>query len=335
MQTGIRLVLLSLLGIAGPGVLSVFAGTTQILNASFDPTRALFADLNAAFAREWDARTGEEVVIRMSHGGSGSQARALIEGLPADVATLALAGDIDSLHERGGLISADWRNRLPYDSVPYASTIVFLVRPGNPLGIRDWDDLVRPGVAVITPNPRTSGGARWNYLAAWGYARRQFGSETAAQDFVARLYRNVRVLDSGARASTTTFMQRQIGDVAIVWESEAYLVREAFGPDSVEIVTPSLSILAELPVVLMDAVAERRGTTEVARSYLEFLFTDEGQEIIARHHYRPRDPAVAARHRAEFPEIALLTIDADFGGWGTAQTVHFGDGGTFDQIYGD
>jgi len=303
-----------------------------LLNVSYDPTRELYQDFNAAFARYWKEKTGVTVQVRQSHGGSGKQARAVIEGLEADVVTLALAYDIDALHIHGQLLPADWRNRLPHGSCPYTSTIVFLVRKGNPKQIRDWDDLVRPGVAVITPNPKTSGGARWNYLAAWGYARHRYGNEDKARDFVQRLLQNVPVLDSGARGSTTTFVQRGIGDVLLAWENEALLALREMGRDKVQIVVPSESILAEPPVAVVDRYVDKHGTREVATAYLQYLYSAEGQEIAARHYYRPRDPQVAARYAEQFPPLKLFTIDDEFGGWTKAQAEHFADGGIFDRI---
>ena len=309
-------------------------GDVTLLNVSYDPTRELYQDVNAAFARQWKARTGQTVTIRQSHGGSGKQARSVIDGLDADVVTLALGYDIDALAQGARLLPANWQSRLPNNSAPYTSTIVFVVRKGNPKGVRDWDDLVKPGVSVITPNPKTSGGARWNYLAAWGHALRQSkGDEGRAKDFVARLYRNVPVLDSGARGSTTTFTQRGIGDVVIAWENEAFLAVKELGPGQLEIVVPSDSILAEPPVAVVDRTVDRRGTRAVAQAYLEFLYSEEGQEIAANHHYRPRLAKVAARHAASFPRIALFTVDELFGGWSKAQPRHFGDGGVFDEIY--
>ena len=305
----------------------------EILNVSYDPTRELYQDVNAAFARYWQGKAGKAVTIQQSHGGSSKQARAVLDGLEADVLTLALAYDIDAVAD-GGLLAKDWQKRLPHRSAPYTSTIVFLVRKGNPKGIRDWSDLVRPGIAVITPNPKTSGGARWNYLAAWAYAlRRPGGNETTARDFVTRLFRNVPVLDSGARGATTTFVQRGMGDVLLAWENEAFLSIKELGSDKVEIVVPSLSILAEPPVALVDKVADRKGTRALAQAYLEFLYTPEGQEIAARHHYRPRLEAVARKYAAAFPAINLIGIDDVFGGWQKAQKTHFADGGVFDQIY--
>ncbi|HEX5034744.1 MAG TPA: sulfate ABC transporter substrate-binding protein, partial [bacterium] len=303
-------------------------------NASYDPTRELYEDYNAAFAKHWRDKTGEAVNFKQSHGGSGKQARSVIDGLEADVVTLALAYDIDALAEKARLIPADWQSRLPDNSSPYTSTIVFLVRKGNPKGIKDWNDLAKPGVSVITPNPKTSGGARWNYLAAWAYALKQpGGSDATAKDFVAKIYKNVPVLDSGARGATTTFVERGIGDVFISWENEALLVTKEIGKDKFEIVVPSLSILAEPPVSLVDKVVDKRGTRAVAQAYLEYLYTPEGQEIAAKHYYRPRLPAVAAKYTAHFPQLNLITIDEVFGGWKRAQAIHFGDGGTFDQIY--
>jgi sulfate transport system substrate-binding protein len=304
----------------------------QLLNVSYDPTRELYADVNEAFARRWREQTGQAVAINQSHGGSGAQARAVIDGLEADVVTLALAYDIDAV-QQGGLIDEGWQQQLPQNSAPYTSTIVFLVRSGNPKGIKDWGDLVEPDVAVITPNPKTSGGARWNYLAAWEFGTRQGGGDAAkGREFVSRLYRNVPVLDSGARGSTTTFVQRGIGDVLLTWENEAFLaLREA--TTQVEIVVPSLSILAEPPVAVVDRVVDRRGTRPAAEAYLQFLYEPEGQEIVARHFYRPRDAGVAARHAASFAPVTVFTIDEAFGGWQAAQRAHFADGGTFDQIY--
>jgi len=305
-----------------------------LLNVSYDPTRELYTDFNASFARKWEAETGQKVRINQSHGGSGKQARAVIDGLQADVVTLALAYDVDQLHQKARLIPQDWQSRLPDNSSPYYSTIVFIVRKGNPKGIKDWDDLARPGVSVITPNPKTSGGARWNYLAAWEFARRKFGADEArVTDFVKALFKNVPVLDSGARGSTTTFVQRGIGDVFISWENEAFLVQKEFGSDKFETIVPPLSILAEPPVTLVDKVADRRGTRAVAEAYLNHLYSEEGQEIAARNFYRPRLPSVAARYADTFPKIELFTIDEAFGGWDKAQQKHFSDGGVFDQIY--
>lgn len=310
------------------------AANIQLLNVSYDPTRELYRDINSKFAEQWKAKTGDTVTIQQSHGGSGKQARAIIDGLEADVATLALGYDIDALYEKAKLIPQNWQSRLPNNSSPYTSTIVLLVRKGNPKGIKDWNDLIKPGISVITPNPKTSGGARWNYLAAWAYAQKQSGNnEAKTKEFLAKLYKNVPVLDSGARGATTTFVQRGIGDVLIAWENEAYLALNEFGADKFEIVSPSISILAEPPVTVVDKVADKRGTRKVAEAYLKFLYTDEGQEIIAKNYYRPTNPAIAAKYAGKFPKLNLVTI-ADFGGWGKAQSTHFADGGVFDQIYG-
>jgi len=305
-----------------------------ILNVSYDPTRELYQEFNAAFAEYWKQKTGQTVTVRQSHGGAGSQARAVIDGLEADVVTLALAYDIDAISQRAGLIPADWQKRLPQNSCPYTSTIIFLVRKGNPKNIKDWDDLVRPDVAVITPNPKTSGGARWNYLAAWAFASRKFdGDEAKVRDFVTRLFKNVPVLDSGARGSTNTFVQRGIGDVLLAWENEAYLATRELGPDTVEIVVPSMSILAEPPVTVVDTIVDRHGTREVAQAYLEYLYSEVGQEIAAKHYYRPRNEEVAARYADRFATVELIEIDPVFGGWQQAQKMHFNDGGVFDQVY--
>ncbi len=304
-------------------------GTVELLNASYDPTRELYSEVNAAFARDWKQRTGQEVVIRQSHGGSGKQARAVVDGLEADVVTLALGWDVDAI-ARAGLLPASWQQRLPQRSAPYTSTIVFLVRKGNPKKIHDWPDLVRPDVAVVTPSPKSSGGARWNYLAAWGQAARR-GGEAAAREYVRRLYRNVPVLDSGARGATTTFARRGIGDVLLAWENEALLAVEKLGPDRLEVVVPPVSILAEPPVALVDAVVDARGTRPVAQAYLEFLYSEEGQRIAARNHFRPRSEAAARLQ--PLPALERFTVDEAFGGWRNAQATHFADGGTFDQIY--
>jgi sulfate/thiosulfate transport system substrate-binding protein len=303
-----------------------------MLNVSYDPTRELYADFNAAFTKYWQGKTGQTVRVQQSHGGSGGQARAVIDGLDADVVTLALAYDVDAI-QQSGLIAQGWQKRLPQNSAPYTSTIVFLVRKGNPKGIKDWGDLVKPGTGVITPNPKTSGGARWNYLAAWEFAKRQnAGSDAKAREFVAQLFRNVPVLDSGARGATTTFVQRGIGDVLLAWENEAYLaLHEA--KDKVEIVTPPISILAEPPVAVVDKNVDRKGTRGIAEAYLQYLYSPAGQEIAAKHYYRPRDPAVAAKYQAQFAKIQLFTVDQAFGGWQAAQKAHFADGGSFDQIY--
>jgi sulfate/thiosulfate transport system substrate-binding protein len=309
-------------------------GEVSLLNVSYDPTRELYQDFNQSFAKYWKAKTGQTVTIEQSHGGSSKQARAVIDGLQADIVTLALAYDIDAISQNAGLLPADWQKRLPQNSTPYTSTIVFLVRKGNPKHIKDWDDLVKPGISVITPNPKTSGGARWNYLAAWAYALKQpGGSEQTAQDFVKRLYKNVPVLDSGARGSTTTFVQREIGDVLVAWENEAFLSIKELGPEKAEIVVPSQSILAEPPVAIVDKVVDKKGTRAVAQAYLEYLYTPEGQEIAAKNYYRPRLESVAKKYASTFPNIKLVTIDEVFGGWQKAQKTHFADGGVFDQIY--
>jgi sulfate/thiosulfate-binding protein len=327
----IRIVIVGLALLGLPGLAR--AADVTLLNVSYDPTRELYQELDAAFAKQWQARTGHAVEIQQSHGGSGKQARAVIDGLEADVLTLALAYDIDAV-AKSGLLSAGWQKKLPDNSAPYTSIIVFLVRKGNPKGIKDWRDLVRPGVSVITPNPKTSGGARWNYLAAWGYARRQpGGSDATAREFVSRLFRNVPVLDSGARGATNTFVQRGLGDVLLSWENEAYLVVNELGRGRFEIVTPSVSILAEPPVAVVDQVVDKRGTRAVAQAYLEYLYTPEAQEIAARHYYRPRLAAVARKYAARFGTAPLFTIDEAFGGWTKAQKAHFDDGGVFDQIY--
>ena len=316
---------------------ALFSGPTlaasEILNVSYDPTRELYQEFNAAFNQHWTAQGKEAVKIQQSHGGSGKQARAVIDGLRADVVTLALAGDIDELHKLGKLIPEDWQSRLPQSSTPYTSTIVFLVRKGNPEGIKDWDDLVKPGVEVITPNPKTSGGARWNFLAAWAYAQQKYGSEAKAQEFVQKLYKNVPVLDTGARGSTITFVNNQIGDVLLAWENEAFLALKEQGGDQFEIVAPSLSILAEPPVAVVDKNVDKKGTREVATAYLQYLYSEEGQRIAAKNFYRPRDEKVAAEFAKQVPQLKLVTIDKDFGGWKSAQPKFFNDGGVFDQIY--
>lgn len=311
---------------------SASAADITLLNVSYDPTRELYQDIDAAFARNWKAKTGDTVTVKQSHGGSGKQARAVIDGLSADVVTLALAYDIDAISEKG-LIAPGWQKRLAYHSAPYTSTIVFLVRKGNPKKIRDWGDLVKPGVSVITPNPKTSGGARWNHLAAYGYALRQpGGSPATAKDYLAKLYKNVPVLDSGARGATTTFVERGIGDVLLAWENEALLALRELGPDKFEIVAPSVSILAEPPVAIVDKTVDKRGTRKVAQAYLEFLYTDEGQDIIAKNYYRPALERYAKKYASQFPSIKLFQI-AELGGWTQAQKAHFADGGVFDQIY--
>jgi sulfate/thiosulfate-binding protein len=327
----LRYLLAAVLALSVPAV--ALADVT-LLNVSYDPTRELYQAFNAAFAKQWKAKTGETVTVKQSHGGSGKQARSVIDGLEADVVTLALAYDVDQLHEKGGLIPADWQKKLPSNAAPYTSTIVFVVKKGNPKQIKDWGDLARPGIKVITPNPKTSGGARWNYLAAWGWAKKQFGNDEAkVKDFVGKLYKNVPVLDSGARGSTTTFAQRGIGDVFISWENEAFLVVNQFGKDKFEIVAPSVSILAEPPVAVVDKNASKHGTSKVAEAYLKYLYSDEAQEIIAKNHYRPRNAAVAAKYAGSFPKIKLFTIDEVFGGWQKAQKTHFEDNAVYDQIY--
>ena len=316
--------------------LAAVAGAKEIklLNVSYDPTRELYQEYNAAFTKYWKAKTGNDVVISQSHGGSGKQAQSVINGLEADVVTLALAYDIDAISRQARLLPADWQKRLPGNSTPYTSTIVFLVRKGNPKHIRDWDDVVKPGVTVVVPNPKTSGGARWAYLAAYAYALETYGHDDAkAKAFITKLYKNVPILDSGARGSTITFAQRGIGDVLLAWENEAHLALKEFGADKFEIVTPPLSILAEPPVAVVDKVAKRHGTTEVARAYLEYLYSDEGQEIAAKNFYRPRNQTIAEKYAANFTRLKLVTVDQEFGGWAKAQATHFADGGVFDQIY--
>ncbi|OAH57413.1 MULTISPECIES: sulfate ABC transporter substrate-binding protein [Bacillaceae] len=306
----------------------------EILNVSYDPTRELYEEFNKEFAAHWKEETGQEVTIQQSHGGSGKQGRAVIDGLEADVVTLALAGDIDEVAANRDLIAEDWQTRLEDNSTPYTSTIVFLVRKDNPKGIKDWNDLAKEGVSVITPNPKTSGGARWNYLAAWAYADKQFnGDEAKIKEFVGNIYKNVEVLDTGARGSTTTFVERGIGDVLIAWENEAFLSLNELGKDEFEIVVPSISILAEPPVAVVDKNVEKKGTEEVAQAYLEYLYTEKGQEIAAKNYYRPRNEEVLKKYADQFPDINLVTIDDDFGGWKKAQETHFNDGGTFDEIY--
>jgi sulfate/thiosulfate transport system substrate-binding protein len=311
---------------------SAFAADETLLNVSYDPTRELYVDFNKAFAAAYQKDTGKSIEIKQSHGGSGSQARAVIDGLQADVVTLALAYDVDAIAAKG-LISADWQKRLPLNASPYTSTIVFLVRKGNPKGIKDWDDLIKPGVDVITPNPKTSGGARWNYLAAWGYALKKYGSADKAKQFVGNLYKNVPVLDKGARGSTVTFVERGVGDVLLAWENEAFLALREFGEDKFEIVSPPLSILAEPPLSIVDTVADKKGSRAVAEAYLRYWYTKEGQEIAARNSYRPRDPEIAKQYENSFAKLELFTIDDVFGGWTTAQREHFSEGGVFDQIY--
>jgi len=322
---GLALLAVTITGVAGKDL--------TMLNVSYDPTRELYQEVNTAFARYWLGKTGDTVTIKQSHGGSGKQARAVIDGLDADVVTLALAYDVDALCEKGKLIPADWQKRLPDNSAPYTSTIVFVVRKGNPKAIKDWDDLAKPGVAIVTPNPKTSGGARWNYLAAWGYALKKWGSDEAkARDFVARLFKNVAIFDTGARGATTTFVQRGIGDVLVAWENEALLAAKESDQGGFEIIVPSLSILAEPPVTWVDRVVNRRGTQALAQAYLEFLYSPEGQEIAAKHYYRPRLESVRTKYAGTFRKVDLFTIDEVFGGWQKAQKTHFSDGGVFDQI---
>lgn len=308
--------------------------SVELLNVSYDPTRELYQDVNAAFAKRWEAERGQDVTINMSHGGSGKQSRAVIDGLRADVVTLALAFDVDAIAQKAKLLDAKWEARLPDNSAPYTSTIVFLVRKGNPKQVRDWGDLVKPGVEVITPNPKTSGGARWNFLAAWAYGRKAGGSDAAAQKYVTDLFGHVPVLDSGARGATTTFVERGIGDVLLAWENEAFLAQKELGAGKFDVVVPSMSILAEPPVAVVDENARKHGTTDVAQAYLKFLYTPEGQELIARNYYRPRDPGVAAKYSGTFPKLDLVTI-RDFGGWQTAQSKFFADGGIFDKVFAD
>jgi len=328
------LTLLALLAAPTAGVAQGAPKPVTLLNVSYDPTRELYEDFNQQFAVYWKGKTGQEVTVRQSHGGSGKQARSVIDGLGADVVTLALAYDIDQIAEKGASLPANWQSRLPNNSSPYTSTIVLLVRKGNPKGIKDWGDLIKPGVSVITPNPKTSGGARWNYLAAWAWALRQpGGNEAKAKEYINKLYKNVPVLDAGARGSTTTFVERGIGDVLLAWENEALLAIKELGPGKFEIIAPSLSILAEPPVAVVDKMAGKHGTKNVAQAYLEYLYTPAGQEIAAKHFYRPRDEKVAAKYAAEFPKVSLITIDEVFGGWKKAHQAHFADGAVFDQIY--
>jgi sulfate transport system substrate-binding protein len=323
-----------LLGLSVMSAALARGGQIELLNASYDPTRELYQDFNPAFAKYWKEKTGDTVVIKQSHGGSGKQARAVIDGMQADVVTLALAYDIDVLAERAHLVPKDWQKRLPNNSSPYTSTIVFLVRKGNPKGIKDWDDLIKPGISVVTPNPKTSGGARWNYLAAYGYElKRTDGDDAKAREFIKALFKNVPVLDTGARGATTTFIQREIGDVLIAWENEALLATKESGKNQFEIVIPSVSILAEPPVSIVDKVVKRHGVETVAQAFLEYLYTPAGQEIAAKNFYRPRLESVAQKYAGQFPQIKLFTIDEVFGGWQKAQKAHFADGGSFDQIY--
>ena len=322
----------AVLAVASP--ITSYAKDVNLLNVSYDPTRELYQDFNKSFADYWKAKTGDNVIVKTSHGGSGKQARAIIDGLDADVATLALAYDVDQLSEKAKLIPKDWQKRLAHNSAPYTSTIVLLVRKGNPKNIKDWDDLVKPGVSVITPNPKTSGGARWNYLAAWGYAQKKFGGDEAkTKAFLTQLFKNVPVLDTGARGSTTTFVERGIGDVLLAWENEAFLAQKELGAGKFEIVVPSLSILAEPSVTVVDKFAKKHGNEAVAKAYLDYLYTEEGQEIAAKNYYRPTLESVAKKYEVQFPKVNLIKIDEAFGGWTKAQKTHFSDGGTFDQIY--
>jgi sulfate/thiosulfate transport system substrate-binding protein len=326
----------ALAGFALPGTHALAQqgkGPITLLNVSYDPTREFYVEFNQAFARYWKGKTGQDVTVKQSHGGSGKQARSIIDGLDADVATLGLAGDTDALVQHGGWVAPDWQKRLPHNSSPYTSTIVLVVRQGNPKGIKDWDDLARPGVSVITPNPKTSGGARWNYLAAWEFARRKYGSDAKAKEFVARLYGNVPVLDTGARGSTITFAQRGQGDVLIAWENEAFLLAKEFGP-KFDVVAPSISILAEPAVAVVDRNVDRKGTRVVAQEYLKYLYSEEGQDLIGKNFYRPAASATGqAKYARQFPKLSLFTVDQAFGGWTKADKEHFGDGGSFDQIY--
>lgn len=321
--------------LAGLGAIAPVKGEKQatLLNVSYDPTREFYADFNAAFVKHWQEKSGQTIQVHQSHAGSGKQARAVIDGLNADVVTLALAYDVNSLHEKGKLLPADWQKKLPENSAPYTSTIVFLVRGGNPKGIKDWDDLIKPGVSVVTPNPKTSGGARWNYLAAWAFAVKKYGSEEKAQEFVTKLFKNVPVLDTGARGSTVTFVNREVGDVSIAWENEASLTLKDAGAGKFELVTPSLSILAEPTVAVVEKVAKRKGNTALAQAYLEYLYSPEGQDLAGKHFFRPRSKEALAKYGKQFAKTELITVDEFFGGWSKAQKVHFGDGGTYDLIY--
>lgn len=326
--------IIPIITVVAAGTSHVHAADITLLNVSYDPTREFYADFNKAFAKHWQTTTGDKVSIRQSHGGSGKQARSVIDGLQADVVTLALAYDIDEIAARAKLLQPDWQRQLPNNAAPYTSTIVFFVRRGNPKGIKDWDDLIKAGVGVITPNPKTSGGARWNYLAAWGYADKKFGGDQArSRDFVQALFKNVPVLDSGARGANTTFVERGVGDVLLAWENEAILALKELGPDKFEIVAPSLSILAEPPVAIVDKVVDKRGTRKIAQAYLDHLYAEEGQEIAARHYYRPRNQMIAKKHEKQFPRIAMINVDQAFGGWQKATQAHFVDGALFDQIY--
>lgn len=334
MRLGFCLVAMVAVVVLMPAGLARAGGDVTILNVSYDPTRELYEEVNAAFAKQWQEKTGQKVTIRQSHGGAGKQARAVIDGLEADVVTLAVAYDIDAMHRQAKLVPEDWQKRLPDNSCPYTSTIVFLVRKGNPKQIKGWGDLVRPDIGVITPNPKTSGGARWNYLAAWAYAKKAYGGDEAKiRDYMTRLFKNVPVLDTGARGSTNTFVQRGIGDVFLAWENEALLVVNKLSPGQFEIVVPSISILAEPPVTVVDKVVDKRGTRKVATAYLEFLYTEAGQEMIAKHYYRPRMAKVAEKYADRYPTVKLITVDEEFGGWSKAHERHFTEGGTFDQIF--
>ena len=321
--------------LAGLGAIAPVRGEkeTALLNASYDPTREFYTEFNAAFVKQWQEKSGQKILVHQSHGGSGKQARSVIDGLNADVVTLALAYDVNSLHEKGKLLPADWQKKLPENSAPYTSTIVFLVRGGNPKGVKDWDDLIKPGVSVVTPNPKTSGGARWNYLAAWAFAVKKYGSEEKAQEFVTKLFKNVPVLDTGARGSTVTFVNREVGDVLIAWENEALLTLKDAGAGKFELVTPSLSILAEPTVAVVEKVAKRKGNTALAQAYLEYLYSPEGQDLAGKHFFRPRSKEALAKYGNQFAKTELITVDEFFGGWSKAQKVHFGDGGTYDLIY--
>ena len=327
--------LASLMALPGSAAFAQAAkpAAVTLLNVSYDPTRELYVDYNQAFAKYWKAKTGQDVSIKQSHGGSGKQARSIIDGIDADVATLALGGDIDALARHNGMVKADWQKRLPHNSAPYTSTIVFLVKKGNPKGLKDWDDLIKPGVQVITPNPKTSGGARWNYLAAWEFARRKYKGDAGAADFVGKLFKNVPVLDTGARGSTITFVQRGVGDVLLAWENEAFLALKEFGTDKFEIVVPSISILAEPSVAVVDKVVDRKGTRAVAEEYLKYLYSDEGQDIAGRNFYRPTGDKARAKYEKQFPKLELVTIDQAFGGWEKADKAHFADGASFDKLY--
>ncbi|MDD0809425.1 sulfate ABC transporter substrate-binding protein [Curvibacter sp. RS43] len=325
---------LASLALAGAlSALPAAAQTVNLLNVSYDPTRELYVEYNAAFAKHWKAKSGQDVSIKQSHGGSGKQARSVIDGIDADVVTLALGGDVDAVAKNGNLLAKDWVKRLPHNSSPYTSTIVFLVRKGNPKGLKDWDDLIKPGVSVITPNPKTSGGARWNYLAAWEFAKRKYGGDAKAKEFIGNLYKNVPVLDTGARGSTITFVQRGVGDVLLAWENEAFLALKEFGPDKFQIVVPSISILAEPSVAVVDKNVDKKGTRAVAEEYLKYLYSDEGQDIAGRNYYRPTAEKAKAKFANQFPKLTLVTIDEAFGGWGKADKDHFADGASFDQIY--